>query len=253
MSQVLEIFEDKCITSYYLGELMLFSISFSVIQSFLLGSFICILADTLFLSSLTYIIYQNYISIIRLLYLFIYDLASSQTVYKSVDFTSILFSIFFIILAANLLGLVPFSWCINGQLSVTFLLSFTVFLGLTIYSFLIQNLNFLNLFIPKNVPAIILPFLVVIELISYFSRALSLAIRLFANMVAGHALLHILTAALIGSFRLSFNILLHIIMFFPALIVASIIVLEMGIAFLQSYVFLVLICIYMVDIFEVSH
>ena len=145
------------------------------------------------------------------------------------------------------MGLVPLSFCVTSQFIVTFLLSFSVFIGLTLYGFLIQGFKFLNIFVPKNVPVVLLPFLVLIEVISYISRTFSLSIRLFANMVAGHALLHILISAFVLAVK-SFDMVFFIfLMILPFMIIFSIVLLETGIAFLQAYVFVVLISIYMVD------
>lgn len=148
----------------------------------------------------------------------------------------------------NVLGLVPFGFCVTSHIVVTQFLGVFAVGGLTLKG--IQNLGFkwLNLFVPRNVPLAMLPFLGLIELVSYASRALSLSIRLFANMVAGHALLHILMGALLNVFTLQLGgVLIGFIFFFPFLLILAISVLELGIAFLQGYVFVTLYLIYTSD------
>jgi len=165
----------------------------------------------------------------------------------------IVLTLFFFILILNVLGLIPFGFCVTSQIIVTQFLGFFAIGGLTLKG--IQNLgfNFLNLFVPRNVPIVMLPFLSVIEIISFISRTLSLSIRLFANMVAGHALLHILMGALLSIFSINFaSVLLLIVFFLPALLIFAIMLLEMGIAFLQAYVFVVLFLIYLNDSYK-SH
>lgn len=166
---------------------------------------------------------------------------------------NILFCLFFFILFLNLLGLVPFGFCVTSQLIITQFLGVFAIAGLTLKGIQVLGFKFLNLFVPRNVPLVMLPFLSLIEFVSYISRMLSLSIRLFANMVAGHALLHILMGALLSIFSFSFlSVFVFIFFFIPMLLIFAIMLLEMGIAFLQAYVFVVLFLIYMNDSYK-SH
>jgi ATP synthase subunit 6 len=152
-------------------------------------------------------------------------------------------------LFCNLLGLFPFGFTVTSHIIVTFTLSFSIIVGLTIIGFREQKLHFLNLFIPKDVSKIMVPLLVVIEVVSYISRAFSLAIRLFANLMSGHTLLNILSTFVLK--LLNKNILFGIL---PFILVLAICFLEICLAFLQAYVFMVLTCIYLSDsLYEVSH
>lgn len=146
-----------------------------------------------------------------------------------------------------MIGLIPFNFCYTSQILVTFTISFSVFIGIIIVGFRKQGLRFLQLFVPQNVPNFLLPFLVVIEVISYISRTFSLAIRLFANMVAGHALLHILEDACLKGIQELNSAFLGPLLIVPIAFICIIIVLELGIAFLQTYVFTILFCIYLND------
>jgi len=148
-----------------------------------------------------------------------------------------------------LLGLLPFGFTITSHIIVTFTLSFSVVLGLTIIGFREQKLHFLNLFVPRDVSKIMVPLLVVIEVVSYISRAFSLAIRLFANLMSGHTLLNILSTFVLK--LLKKNVLFGIL---PFILVLAICFLEICLAFLQAYVFMVLTCIYLTDsLYEAAH
>jgi len=158
-----------------------------------------------------------------------------------------LLTLFIFIISNNLLGLVPQSFCETSQLFVALTLSTSVFFGVTTYGLLLNGKTFMKLFIPSNVPKLILPFLVGIEIISYVSRVLSLAIRLFANMLSGHALLHILTEALYLCTLKTQVIFVDILLILPICLIITILALEIIISFLQAYVFITLSTIYLND------
>merc|ERR1712137_1430410 len=134
-----------------------------------------------------------------------------------------LYHIFLFILFNNLLGLVPYGFSNSTFIIHNFVLSF---IGI-----FIQGIYYYKLFIPKNVPAALIPFLMVIELISHIAKAFSLAIRLFANIMSSHILLHILAGFTLKI--LDFNLILGLI---PCILILAIVFLEIGIAFLQAYV-----------------
>jgi F-type H+-transporting ATPase subunit a len=167
---------------------------------------------------------------------------------KALKNLALILNFFVFILVLNLLGLVPFGFCNTSQIILTQFLGFFAVFGLTLKGFLQLKFKLLFLFIPRNVPVFMLPFLTLIEIVSYISRMFSLSIRLFANMVAGHALLHILIGALLNVFNLAFiTFFLGVLVLLPSLLIFSIMVLEIGIAFLQAYVFVVLFLIYLND------
>jgi len=151
-------------------------------------------------------------------------------------------------------GLIPNSFSVTGQIFMTFTLSSSAFIGVLLLSCQIQGFNFIYFFIPKNVPVFLVPFLMCIEIISYVSRVFSLAIRLFANIVAGHVLLHILMNSYLSLCKVVVGYgVWSILLVIPCLILCGIVLLEFGIAFLQAYVFLVLVSIYLNDAFGSSH
>jgi len=185
-------------------------------------------------------------------YIFIFELLYQQVGFLGQQFVPLFFSLFSFILIANIVGLVPYSFTLTSHIMLTFTLSFSVFIGLTILAIKYQP-NFFELFIPKGVPGALVPFLFVIEIISYVSRTFSLAIRLFANMMSGHVLLHILTGFCAFLYSDFYSILGKLIFLIPFVLIVAIIGLEIGIAFLQAYVFCVLISIYLCDVFTLGH
>jgi ATP synthase subunit 6 len=166
-----------------------------------------------------------------------------------------LMNLFMFILIGNVIGLIPKSFCLTSQILVTFTLSLSAFVGIIYLSFFIQGIEFFYFFVPKNVPKQLIPFLTFIEVVSYISRVFSLAIRLFANMVAGHALLHILSNSFLALSKtaLTINFFACFVLVIPLSILCAIVILEFGIAFLQAYVFIVLVSIYLNDAFGGTH
>jgi ATP synthase subunit 6 len=178
-------------------------------------------------------------------YTFILDIVCEQAGVLAVVHFPLVFSIFNVILTGNLIGLVPYGFTITSHLTFTFSLGLFVFIGIIILTILNKRSHFINLFIPTGVPKALIPLLTVIEVISYVFRVISLSVRLFANMMAGHALLHILLGFV--PVICSFKNVIRFLFIFPIVIIILITVLEIGISLLQSYVFIVLISIYLRD------
>jgi F-type H+-transporting ATPase subunit a len=156
--------------------------------------------------------------------------------------------VFSFILIANLIGLLPYGFTITGHIIFTFQIAFSLFFGITLINIINNKLEFLNLFVPSGVPKPLIPFLVIIEIVSYLIRPFSLSVRLFANMLAGHTLLNILSAFIFNVFKQY-----ALISFLPLLFIVFIIVLEFCIAIVQAYIFSILTCIYLNDIYNTSH
>lgn len=159
-------------------------------------------------------------------------------------------SFMLLILLLNVLGLVPFGHCFTAQLFVNEFFAIMAIIGITMVGILNVGVRFFHLFIPSNVPTILLPFLSFIEVVSYVSRLISLSVRLFANMVAGHALLHILIGSLLTIFEKVYSIISFLFILIPSILIFAVMLLEFGIAFLQAYVFVVLFLIYISDVFS---
>ena len=159
-----------------------------------------------------------------------------------------IYSLFIFILITNLVGIVPYSYTITTSVIVTIGLSFTILVGVTILSLSIHNLKFFSYFVPSGTPLPLVPLLVLIEVISYLARAFSLGIRLFANMCSGHTLLKILSSFLYSMF--SKGILAFILALIPFSVFLCICGLEIAVAFIQSYVFTLLVISYIKDAIE---
>jgi ATP synthase subunit 6 len=183
-----------------------------------------------------------------LIYNFVFSLVKQQIGVKGYRYFPIVFTLFIFLLIANLIGMTLYSFTVTSHVTVAFTLSFAFFIGVVIIGVVTQKVGFLNTFVPSGAPGYLLPFLVIIEIISYFSRPFSLGIRLFANMMSGHTLLAILANF---TFVISQkNILIAVL---PFILIVAIIGLEAMIAALQAYVFTVLICIYLNDSIHGSH
>lgn len=189
-------------------------------------------------------------SLVELLYDFVLNLVKEQIGglsgnVKQMFFPCILVTFLFL-LFCNLQGMIPYSFTVTSHFLITLALSFSIFIGITIVGFQRHGLHFFSFLLPAGVPLPLAPFLVLLELISYCFRALSLGIRLFANMMAGHSLVKILSG--FAWTMLCMNEIFYFIgALGPLFIVLALTGLELGVAILQAYVFTILICIYLND------
>jgi len=158
---------------------------------------------------------------------------------KGFQFFPYIFFLMFFLLSANMFGMIPWSFALTSQLAVTFMLSFVTFAVAVVLGFQTHGWFFFSLFLPQGVPFILTPFIIVVEVISYFARLFSLAIRLFANIMSGHTLMKILAAF---CWVLCLNVSLLALL--PFSIIVLVTGLELVIAFLQAYVFVTLTVIY---------
>jgi F-type H+-transporting ATPase subunit a len=156
-----------------------------------------------------------------------------------------IYSLFFFIIIANLTGNVPYNYAITTSIVVSLGLSLTIFIGVTILALSIHKVRFFSFFIPSGTPLALVPLLVLIELISYLARAVSLGVRLFANIMAGHTLMKILSTFLFQMFTSS--ALVFVITLVPFALFTCIIGLEIAVSFIQAYVFSILVCSYLKD------
>jgi ATP synthase subunit 6 len=178
-------------------------------------------------------------------YEFVFGMLQETVGEKGYRYFPLIFVLFLFILFCNILGMIPYSFTITSHIVVTFALSLAFFTGINVVAFRTHGLHFFSLFLPAGAPLVMAPFLVPIELLSYFIRVLSLAIRLFANMMAGHCLLKILAG--FGWTMLTMGGLMSIASLAPFIVVFAITGLEIAIALLQAYVFAILICLYLKD------
>ena len=162
-----------------------------------------------------------------------------------------IYSLFFFILIANLIGNIPYNYTITTSLIVSIGTSVTIFIGVTLLGLITKKISFFSSFVPEGTPLALVPLLSLIELISYTARAFSLGIRLFANMVGGHSLIKILSTFLLKFFK-SENLFISIIAVVPFTIFGALSLLELAVSFIQSYVFTVLTSSYIKEALE-SH
>jgi F-type H+-transporting ATPase subunit a len=214
----------------------LFSISISFVIVFFIFAILIGLSNPL-------LIPNRFQFFLESLYEFVYFVQKSQTGQKGTGFFPFFFTIFAFIFCSNFFGLIPYSFTSTAQLFLPLFLSLTCNLSFLIISFYRHGTSFFKFFIPTGVSIFLVPLITIIEISTYFLRTFSLALRLFANMIAGHTLLFICVGSLSASFSLGSSIL-----FCASLaLILAIYCLEMLIAFLQAYVFLVLLSVYLAD------
>jgi F-type H+-transporting ATPase subunit a len=166
-------------------------------------------------------------------------------------FFPFVFSLFMFILVANLFGMFPYFFTVNSHLIVTFALAMMVILTVVGYGFYKHGFGFLGLFAPHGVPMALMPLVVPIEIISFLSRPISLSVRLFANMMAGHTALKVF-AGFVSSMTAA-GAVGTVGAILPLMMTVAIIGLEFLVAFLQAYVFAVLTCMYLNDAVHPHH
>ena len=193
-------------------------------------------------------------SVAELAYTFIADMVRDAIGPEGMKFFPYVFTLFIFILMNNLLGLFPtipgsphglHTFTPTSHIIVTFALAMMTILIVIVYGFYKNGLGFLKLFAPSGVPLWLLPLIVLIEFISFLSRPLSLAIRLFANMLAGHIILKVFAGFVIS--LLGAGAIFKGIAILPLLGIVAVMLLEFLVAFLQAYVFAILTCIYLND------
>ena len=178
-------------------------------------------------------------------YTFVAKMINDTAGSNAKSFFPFIFTLFMFVLFANMVGMLPYSFTVTSHIIVTFVLAAIVFIGITILGFIKHGFKYLEIFVPKGVPIILLPLIVIIEIISYLSRPVSLSVRLFANMMAGHTMLKVF-----GGFVISLGLLGG---WLPLGFSVALTGLEILVAFLQAYVFAILTCIYLNDALNLHH
>lgn len=178
-------------------------------------------------------------SMAEISYEFIANLLRDTVGSEGRKYFPLVFSLFMFILFGNLLGMVPYSFTFTSHVIVTFAMAIMVFLGVTILGFVKHGMHFFSFFVPPGVSVVLWPLMIPIEIISYLSRPISLSVRLFANLTAGHTMLKVF-----AGFVISLGVVGGIL---PLAFVVALTGLEFLIAFLQAYVFTILTCFYIND------
>jgi len=177
-------------------------------------------------------------SIAELGYLFVANMLRDTVGSEGRRYFPFIFTLFMFVLGGNMLGMIPYGFTYTSHIIVTFTMAAIIFIGVTLIGLVKHGLRFFAFFLPPGTPLWMAPLAVVIEIISYFSRPISLSVRLFANMLAGHSLMKVFAGFIIS---------LGVFGFVPFLAVFALTGLELLIAFLQAYVFTVLTCLYLND------
>lgn len=220
--------------------------------SFTNSSLFMALATGLFLLLFSFVTVQGghlvptrWQSIIEMIYEFIANLITDQVGEQGKKYFPVIFTLFTFLLCSNLIGMIPYSFTTTSHAIVTFSLSFTVFFAATIIGFQTHGIHFFSFLLPPGAPLMLAPFLVVLELVSYCFRGISLGVRLFANMMAGHTLLKVIAG--FAYTLMGLGGLLFFLHFFPLIILIPLFALEFGVALIQTFVFTILVCIYIND------
>ncbi|HYI83001.1 MAG TPA: F0F1 ATP synthase subunit A [Acetobacteraceae bacterium] len=185
-------------------------------------------------------------------YEFVHELVVGQVGDEGKRFFPFVFSLFMFILLGNLLGLLPYAFTFTSHIAVTFALAALVIVVVTIVALAIHGTHFFSYFFPEGAPKLLAPLIIPIEIISYLSRPVSLSVRLFANMVAGHVMLKVFATfvVMIGS---AAGVLGLIGAVLPLAVNVALVGFELLVAFLQAYVFAILTCIYLNDAIHPGH
>ena len=222
-----------------------FDISFTNASLFMVVSSLAILIIFNLGSKKRSIIPDKIQLLAELSYTFVSKMISDTAGSKAKPYFAFIFSLFMFVLFCNMFGMIPYTFTVTSHIIVTFILAAFIFIGVTIIGFAKHGFKYLSIFVPSGVPAILLPLITIIEIISYFSRPVSLSVRLFANMMAGHTMLKVF-----GGFVISLGLLGG---WLPLSFSVALTGLEILVAFLQAYVFAILTCIYLNDALNLHH
>lgn len=190
-------------------------------------------------------------SVSEMAYEFIASMLRDAAGTQGMRFFPFVFSLFMFVLVANLLGMFPYFFTVTSHIIVTFALALLVIGTVVVYGLMKHGLGFLKLFVPEGIPGPLVPLVVLIEVISFLSRPISLSVRLFANMLAGHITLKVFAGfvtslSALGALGIGGAIL-------PLAMAVALTGLEFLVAFLQAYVFAVLTCMYLNDALHPGH
>lgn len=177
-------------------------------------------------------------SMAEMSYEFIANMVRENVGSEGRQYFPFIFTLFMFILIGNLVGMIPFSYTFTSQIIVTFAMAMVIFVGVTVIGLVRHGFHFFTLFVPQGTPMVLAPLLIPIEIISYFVRPVSLSVRLFANMMAGHTMMKVFGG---------FTVLLGVLGVAPIALLVALTGFEILVAVLQAYVFTVLTCLYLND------
>lgn len=187
----------------------------------------------------------------EMLYEFIANMIRENTGSKGRQYFPLIFTMFVLVLMGNVLGLLPYSFTYTSHIIVTFALAFLIFVLVTVLGFVNHGFKFLSLFVPPGVPFLLQFLIVPIELMSFLIRPITLSVRLFANMVAGHLLLKVFAG--FSTMMVGLGIGGVVAGLLPMTLNVAIFALELLVALLQAYIFAILSAIYLKDTVDLHH
>ena len=225
-------------------ELLGYDASFTNSALWMVAAVAAISAFMIFSVSQRALVPGRWQSMAELSYEFVANMLRQNTGNEGQPFFPFVFSLFMFILFANMFGLLPYSFTVTSHIIVTFAMAAFVIGGITLFGLYKHGPGWFRLFVPSGVPVVLLPLISLIELISYLTRPVSLSVRLFANMLAGHTMLKVFSG---------FAIMMGAAGIAPFLFMVAFMGLEVLVAFLQAYVFAILTCIYLNDALHVHH
>ena len=185
------------------------------------------------------------------IYSFVANMIRENIGPKGRQYFPLIFTLFMIVLLGNVLGLVPYSFTYTSHIAVTAALAFMIFVLVLVVGIFKHGFQFFSLFLPAGVPWWLVPLILPIEIMSFLTRPITLSVRLFANMIAGHIMLKVFAGFSVGMMTLGATGLLAGIL--PMIFNSVMIAFELLVAFLQAYVFAILSCIYLKDTVELEH
>ncbi len=241
----MEQFEIRRLIPIHLGPL---DLSFTNSAAWMLVAVICATLLMLNMGRARELIPGRWQALAETLYDFVAGMVRENVGDGGKPYFPFIFSLFLYVMFANVLGMIPLSFAVTSHIVVTFALALFIFVGVTIIGFARHGAHFLSFFVPHGVPAWLMPIMIPIEIISYFVRPISLSVRLFANMVAGHVILK-----LFAGFVISLGVFFFPLGLLPLTMVVVFTGFEIFIALLQAYVFTILTCLYLNDALNMSH
>jgi F-type H+-transporting ATPase subunit a len=236
---------------YVLGHIGGYEISITNSALFMFAAVFVIIGGMLVATARRSLVPGRAQAVVETTYEFVADMVRQSAGEAGMKFFPLVFTLFSFILVLNMFGMIPGLFAVTSHIVVTVFLALVVFLTVIIYGFWHNGFRFLRLFVPSGVPVYILPLIVAIEIMSFFSRPISHSVRLFANILAGHITLKVFAGfvALLGGLGIAgwIGALL------PLALTVALTALELLVAFLQAYVFAILTCIYLNDAIHPGH
>ena len=237
--------EQFTIKTLYDINLMGIDVSFTNASLFMFLSIFCSIGFLYFGARKQSLVPNRIQCLVEMSYEFVANMVKENAGKGSQAYFPFVFTLFMFILFGNLLGMIPYSYTFTSQIAVTFTLAAIIFVGVTLIALFKHGFKFFTYFFPSGVPIALAPLLIPIEIISYFIRPISLSVRLFASMLAGHTMMKVFAGLII--MMGSAGGLLKIGAVLPLLAVIGLTGLEFLVAALQAYVFSILTCMYLHD------